>query len=30
MSKNYGCQLKLVKVLVIPKKQDLTQIDFMD
>ena len=30
MSKNYGCQLKLVKVLVNPKKPDLTQIEFSD
>ena len=30
MSKNYGCQLKLVKVLVIPKKSELTQIEFKD
>ena len=30
MSKNYGCQLKLVKVLVIPKKQDLMEVEFTD
>ena len=30
MSKNYGCQLKLVKVLVNPKKTELTQVEFKD
>ena len=30
MSKNYGCQLKLVKVLVNPKKLDLRDLEFSD
>jgi len=30
MSKNYGCQLKLVKVLVNPKKIDLMDVEFSD
>ena len=30
MNKNYGCQLKLVKVLVNPKKPDLMEVEFSD
>ena len=30
MSKAYGCQLKLVKVLVNPKKSDLMEVEFSD
>ena len=30
MSKNYGCQLKLIKILVNSKKQNLSEVEFTD